>query len=312
MKEFKGKVAVITGAASGIGRALAERCAEEGMTVVLTGPNEDTLIAAEKDIKSKGATTLVVRTDVSKAEAVESLAKKTLDTFGAVHLLCNNAGVGGGLTIWESTLADWKWTLDVNLWGVIYGIHYFMPIMLKQNTESHIVNTASVAGLLAGTSFGPYTVSKDAVISLSEVLYRQLEEKDISNIGVSVLCPGVVKTRIMDSDRNRPTELKNDAAVQQSVDNDPAVVGHRKLIDAVGMPPEQVADSVFHAIRERKFYVLTSAAPLFKPAIRARMEDILKERNPTLLRLGDEDAAISGEASETQEYIESIVWGFAE
>jgi len=283
MKEFKGRVAVITGAASGIGRALAERAAREGMKVVLAGINENTLRAVEMDLKEKGATALVVRTDVSKPEDVESLARKTLDTFGAVHLLCNNAGVGGGLTLWESTLADWKWTLDVNLWGVIYGVHYFVPVMLKQNTESHIVNTASVSGLIAGTSFGPYTVSKEAVISLSEVLYRQLEQRGIGNIGVSVLCPGVVKTKILEGERNRPLDLKNDPAAQQAVESDPLVVGHRELIERAGLPPEQVADSVFSAIREKKFYVLTSAAPFFKPGIKARMEDILEERNPTTL-----------------------------
>ena len=156
MKEFKGKVAVITGAASGIGRGLAERCAQEGMKVVLAGINENTLRLAEKEIKSSGATTLVVPTDVSKAGDVEALAHKTLDTFGAVHLLFNNAGVAGGSTAWGSTLADWEWTLGVNLWGVIYGIHFFVPIMLKQNTECHIVNTSSAQGLIIGRDPSPY------------------------------------------------------------------------------------------------------------------------------------------------------------
>src|SRR4030042_4453683 len=148
MKEFKGKVAVITGAASGVGLGLAERCAQEGMKVVLAGINEDTLRKAEKDIKKTGATTLVVKTDVSKASDVETLAKKTIDSFGAVHLLFNNAGVSAGISVWGSTLADWEWTLGVNLWGVIYGVHFFVPIMLKQNTECHIVNISSGNGLL--------------------------------------------------------------------------------------------------------------------------------------------------------------------
>jgi NAD(P)-dependent dehydrogenase (short-subunit alcohol dehydrogenase family) len=282
VKEFKDKVAVVTGAASGIGRALAERCAEEGMKVVLAGINEGTLRLAEKDIKAKGVSTLVVRTDVSKADDVEALAKKTLDTFGAVHLLFNNAGVAAGSRVWECSLADWRWTLDVNLWGVIHGVHFFVPIMLKQNTECHIVNTASASGLLGTPNFGPYAVSKHSVVALSEVLYRQLEQVG-SSIGVSVVCPGVVKTNIMSSERNRPAELKNDPVQDQINASDPNIQAHTLRTEAAGMPPGQVADAVFSAIKEKKFYVLTSAAGYFKPGIRARMEDILQERNPTSL-----------------------------
>jgi NAD(P)-dependent dehydrogenase (short-subunit alcohol dehydrogenase family) len=281
MKEFKGKVAVITGAASGIGFGLAERCAKEGMKVILAGINEDTLKKAEKDIKKTGATTLVVKTDVSRASDVEALAKKTLDTFGAVHLLFNNAGVSAGFSVWESTLADWQWTLGVNLWGVIHGVHFFVPIMIKQGIECHIVNTAGGAGLVS-PPYSPYAVAKHGVVALSEILYRELEQGG-HNIGVSVLCPGFIKTRAMDAERNRPAELQNAPGEGSTGTTDPAVKAmlkiSRQLIDN-GMPPQQLADIVFSAIKEKKFYILPNAEML-KPMIQARMEDILQERNPT-------------------------------
>ena len=182
MKEFKDKVAVITGAASGIGYGLAEHAAGEGMKVVLADVEESALKKAEKAIKALGAATLAVKTDVSKAEDVKSLTDKTLDKFGAVHLLCKNAGVSSvGPSIWENTLLDWQWTLGVNLWGVIHGLHYFVPIMLKQSTESHIVNTASAAGLLTGPGSSPYYITKHGVVVLSEILYRELNREAIKS-----------------------------------------------------------------------------------------------------------------------------------
>jgi NAD(P)-dependent dehydrogenase (short-subunit alcohol dehydrogenase family) len=279
MKDFKGKVAVITGAASGIGFSLAEHCAQEGMKVVLAGINEDTLKKAEKDIKKTGATTLVVKTDVSKAADVKALAKKTIDAFGAVHLLFNNAGVASNGNVWGSTLADWEWVLGVNLWGVIYGIHYFVPIMLKQNTECHIVNTSSAAGLFVIPHPSPYTVSKHAVVVISEDLYQQLGQKN-SSIGVSVLCPGGVKTNILLYERNRPAELKNDPREEEAGKLDPAIVSQVQQGIINGMLPEQVTDIVFKAIRERKFYIIPNIE-FIKPIIQTRMEDILQERNPT-------------------------------
>lgn len=282
MKDFKDKVAVITGAASGIGYSLAERCAREGMKVVLADVEESALAKAEKDIKALGAKTLAVKTDVSKADDVKALAQKTLDTFGAVHLLCNNAGVSTSSTAWESTLADWEWVLGVNLWGVIYGVHFFVPIMLKQNAECHIVNTASAAGLLTSIYNSPYAVTKHGVVALSETLYRELEQGG-HKIGVSVLCPGFIKTNILESERNRPTELQN-APGEESMDmSDPKVqemIQSYKEIFEKGMTPPQVADIVFNAIKEKKFYILTNAEP-FKPLMQARMEDIVQERNPT-------------------------------
>jgi NAD(P)-dependent dehydrogenase (short-subunit alcohol dehydrogenase family) len=282
MKDFKGKVAVVTGAASGIGFGLTERCAQEGMKVVLAGINEDTLRKAEKDLKKTGANTLVVKADVSKAKDVETLAKKTLYAFGAVHLLFNNAGVGAGTTVWGSTLADWEWTMGVNLWGVIYGVHFFVPIMLKQDTECHIVNTASIAGLLSGAYLGPYFISKNGVVILSEALYLELAIIGNKNIGVSVLCPGGVKTKIMGCERNRPKGLRNDPAVEKINLADPHVQavanGLTQGVDN-GMPPPQVADIVFSAIKEKKFYILPNAE-FAKPIIKGRMDNILQERNP--------------------------------
>ena len=209
MKAFKDKVAVITGAASGIGRAIADRCAREGMRVVLADIEELALAQAEAEMKGAGADVLAVLTDVSQASAVEALARKTLDAYGAVHLLCNNAGVAAGSTVWESTVNDWEWVLGVNLWSVIHGLRAFLPIMLDQDAEGHIVNTASAAGLVAFHSSAPYHLSKHAVVALSEKLYYDLAQRG-ARVRVSVLCPGWVRTRIMDAMRNRPPELQED------------------------------------------------------------------------------------------------------
>ncbi len=280
MKEFQGKVAVVTGAASGIGRALAERCAQEGMRVVLAGINEQTLMQASQELKAEGASVLAVQTDVSKAGDVEALAQKAFDTYGAVHLLFNNAGVGAGTIIWESTLADWEWTIGVNLWGVIHGIRAFVPRMLEQDTEGHIVNTASIAGLTSGPGLGIYKVTKYGVVTLSETLYHELALRG-AKIKTSVLCPGFVKTRIMDGARNRPARLQNDPAEVKMGPESVALIQFMLQAVEAGMPPQQVADIVFQAIRDETFYILTH--PESKEEIRVRMEDMLQERNPTFI-----------------------------
>ena len=277
MKEFKGKVAVVTGAASGIGRAIAERLAAEGMTLVLADIEEQALAKAEGELKARGATALAVPTDVSKAGDVEALAKKTIDAFGAVHVVCNNAGVGPpGGPMWERTVADWQWVLGVNLWGVIHGIRTFIPIMRAQDTEGHIVNTASMAGLVSAPWMGIYNVTKHAVVTLSETLYQELALMGV-NVKVSVLCPAWVDTRLMDADRNRPAELQNPAQEAGGAQPDPIREVIRQLL-ATGLSPERVAEDVFKAIRDEKLYILTH--PEFKEAIRTRMENILEERNP--------------------------------
>jgi NAD(P)-dependent dehydrogenase (short-subunit alcohol dehydrogenase family) len=275
MKEFKDKVAVITGAASGLGRAMADRCAQEGMKVVLADVEVESLTKTEASMKASGATVLALRTDVSQASDVEALAQKTLEVFGAVHLLCNNAGVGTGAAIWKSTVADWEWVIGVNLWGVIHGVRVFVPIMLEQGTECHIVNTASLAGLISGPGLGAYKVTKHGVVTLSETLFHELAERG-ARVGVSVLCPGVVSTRIMESARNRPGHYPT------TEPPDPESAARWEALRervATGMPPGQVADAVFEAIRNDQFYVLTH--PKWQDAVRSRMEDILQGRSPT-------------------------------
>lgn len=277
MKEFRGKVAVVTGAASGIGRALAERCACEGMRVVLADVDEAALGEAEREFKETGADVIAVPTDVSKSEEVGALARSTLDAFGAAHLLFNNAGVGAGTTVWESTLADWQWVLGVNLWGVIYGVRTFVPLMLEQGDECHIVNTASMAGLVSGPALGVYKVAKHGVVSLSETLCCELALIK-SKIGVSVLCPGGVNTRIMDSERTRPAELRNDS---EGVSAHPAVAQAEAMLHRIvgaGMPPSEVAEMVFDAVREGRFYILTHED--WKTHVLKRMGDIVHGRNP--------------------------------
>jgi NAD(P)-dependent dehydrogenase (short-subunit alcohol dehydrogenase family) len=277
MKEFKDKVAVITGAANGIGFGIAERCAQLGMKVVLAGINADNLATAEEKLKPTNATILSVRTDVSKREDVEALARKTMDTFGAVHLLVNNAGVGAGSSIWESTWEDWEWVMGVNLWGVIHGVKVFTPIMLVQDDVSHIVNVASISGLLPAYPVAPYQVTKQAVIGLTENLYYSLGGQK-SKVKVSLICPGWVKTSILKSERNRPPELKNQT---NPVKNDPeAMQAYRKMQESLeaGMSIEELADRVFKAIEAEQLYVLTDQK--YMPRIRERMENILGQKIP--------------------------------
>ncbi len=286
MKDFHGKVAVVTGAASGIGRALAEKSAQEGMKVVLADFEVEALKKAEEELKAGGADVLAVHTDVSQAGDVENLAQQSFATYGAVHLLFNNAGVGAGTTVCESTLADWQWVLGVNLWGVIYGIHFFVPRMLAQNTEGHIINTASSAGLMAGPGLGIYKVTKHGVVSLSETLAHELRLKE-AKLKASVLCPWWVNTNIAESERNRPASLQN-PAVETPVDPETqaqiqAVQQMVRHAIQTGMAPSQVAELTFDAIRQGKFYILTD--PIIKQSVQLRMDDILQDRYPTNVML---------------------------
>jgi len=277
MKDLKGKVAVVTGAASGIGLETARLFTREGMKVVLSDVEEGSLFKVEKEMKADGAEVLSVVTDVSKSGDVEALARKTLDAYGAVHVLFNNAGVSGVLTsIWETTLKDWEWILGVNLYGVVHGIRTFVPIMLKQDTPCHIVNTASLAGITAGPALGAYKVSKHGVFSLSETLYHELTRQK-SKIKVSVLCPWWTRTGMMESDRNRPATLLN-----EEEKSDPGLERVEQILRHVietGKPPEEVADIVLQAIREERFYIFTHEGSL--DHVKLRMEDILNNRNPS-------------------------------
>ena len=275
MKDFAGKVAVITGAASGIGRGIAEWCVRAGMRTVLADVDEGSLNRTGADLKEMGGTLLCVKTDVSKRSDVESLARHAFDAFGHVHLLFNNAGVGAGGAPWEATWNDWEWVIGVNLWGVIHGIKVFTPLMLAQNTECHIINTSSAAGLCVGGFSAPYSVTKHAVVALSESLYLALQQRN-ALVKVSVLCPGLVRTNIGSAERNRPSELKD-----EPVPITPEMQAGRAAFDALvaaSMPPDRVAEKVFEAIRNDQFYILTH--PEWIEVIRLRTTKLVQLENP--------------------------------
>jgi NAD(P)-dependent dehydrogenase (short-subunit alcohol dehydrogenase family) len=276
MKEFKDKVALVTGAASGIGFALADRFASVGMKVVLADLEEQALALAERSLKAKGAPVLALKVDVSKADEVERLAEAAYAKFGAVHVLCNNAGVGlGGLT-WEHSVADWEWVLGVNLWGVVHGIRTFVPRMIAQGTEGHVVNTASVAGLITSPYMSVYGATKHAVVAMTESLKMDLDVTG-SKISASVVCPGFVATRISDSSRNRPPSPKTAQAAAETSQQAMIRELARQQVSA-GLKPSEVAEMVLEAIRDDRFYVLTH--PRFRKLIRLRMENILEGGTP--------------------------------
>jgi NAD(P)-dependent dehydrogenase (short-subunit alcohol dehydrogenase family) len=275
MKDFKGKVAVITGAASGIGRALAEKCVSEGVRVVLADVDDEVLSRTEAELKSVGGDVLAVRTDVSKRADIEELARKTLEHFGQVDLLFNNAGVGAGGAPWEASWNEWEWVMGVNLWGVIHGVKVFTPIMLQQNTQCHIVNTSSAAGITVGGLSSPYAVTKHAVVALSESMFLALKQRN-SQVKVSVLCPGLVRTDIANSDRHRPEELR-DEHPPVSPEMQAALEGFKALI-AASTPPHEVADCVFEAIRNEQFYILPQ--PEWIEAVQLRTDSLLRMENP--------------------------------
>jgi NAD(P)-dependent dehydrogenase (short-subunit alcohol dehydrogenase family) len=274
MKEFKGKVAVITGASSGIGRALAERCAQEGMKVVIAAIDKKALAKAEKDLKAAGASVLAVTTDTSKADDVEALAKKTLDKFGAVHLLCNTGSIYIPTTIRESKLDDWKRAVDVNLWGAIYSLRAFLPIMLEQNTECHIVHTTPVLGGFCALPYnGPYNVSEYCIVTLFETVSIELDANK-SKVRVSLLSPDYADAEIMDPERQRPTKEMGEE-VSSHFEKVQEVI--RATVRAE-TPPQRLAEIAFDAIKEGKFYIFPHPGSKF--IIHDRMERALQERNP--------------------------------
>jgi NAD(P)-dependent dehydrogenase (short-subunit alcohol dehydrogenase family) len=252
MRQFKDRVAVVTGAASGIGRAMAGRFAAEGMRVVLADIEQDALNRAVDELRRDGATAIGVRTDVAQAASVETLADVTVGEFGAVHLLCNNAGVGIGTDFAKIPLKVWDWVLGVDLWGVIHGCRTFLPLLLEQD-EAHIVNTSSMAAL-NGHPLGlaPYTVAKAGVLGLSQNLFFELAATTGGRVGVSVLIPGLTRTRIFESARNRPA----DVAVPSP--SSFAKTSQASVASALGdaLDPDKVADVVFDGIREQRFYLL--------------------------------------------------------
>ncbi|MBO0804857.1 MAG: SDR family NAD(P)-dependent oxidoreductase [Nocardiopsaceae bacterium] len=249
-----GRVAVVTGAASGIGLGLARRFAAEGMRVVLADVEEPALEAAASRLAETGARVLAHPADVSSAAQVDALRDATLSAFGAVHVVCSNAGVGGPHgPLWECTPGEWDWVLGVNLGGVINGVRAFMPVLLEQDA-GHLVNTASIFGVFAG-ALGPYGVSKHAVVALTETLHFNLESADVSHVGVSVLCPGAVRTNFGTSARNRPAWAGPPLAPSPE---EQAAAERFDRLSAQGASPDEVADIVVSGIRRRRFYILTS------------------------------------------------------
>ncbi len=280
MEQFAGGTAVVTGGASGMGLAFAHRFAEAGMNIVLGDIEAEPLAMAEASIAAKGVKVMPVRTDVAKADDVEALAAKSYERFGKVNILCNNAGIGGSPgNTWELSKKDWEWVIDVDLWSVINGIRSFVPRMIANGEAAHIVNTASVAGLVSGAVGGPYTVAKFGVVALSEQLYFELGRAG-HNIGVSVLCPGFVNTNIFDSGRNRQAEYGEPAVAPP-----PESAQRRAMIDAIRnqiLQPGEIAELVFEAIQTRKLYIVPTGSEALEGAIRTRLENVMERRNPEL------------------------------
>lgn len=283
--ELTGKTAVVTGGASGIGFAMAERFATAGMKLVLADVEEPALDAAVERLGSSGAEVIGVPTDVGKIESVEALGQAANESFGAVHVLCNNAGVGGnndgssGQTI---DLPDWKWVLDVNFWGVVHGHKVFLPAMLARG-DGYIVNTASMAGQFPG--HGPYSASKWAVVGITEGLFHQLRG---SGVGVSCLCPGWVRTQILDSARNRPEWAAPNPLTDDEADADAETEARREFIrDQLesGMEPEKVAELVHDAIVDGSFWIFTDMTMV--SALADRFSSVLENRNPSVWDLGE-------------------------
>jgi len=279
MDELDGKVAVVTGAASGIGRAMSERLAREGMRLSLADVESRALEEAASALRAHGTEVTTSLTDVSQADAVQSLAERTLEAYGAVHVVCNNAGVFAGGLSWEAPLSDYEWILGVNTWGLIHGIRSFVPILLRQGQPAHVVNTASMAAVTAGPLSGAYFMSKHAVLALSETLYFELQQRDVP-IGVSVVCPELVDTRIGDAQRNRPEHLSRKDQAPASPERD-LVEDAIRQATATGIDPSEIAERAVAAIREDRFYVLAPEGNPWRDACHRRLDDIRLARNPS-------------------------------
>ncbi|MEM9255418.1 MAG: SDR family NAD(P)-dependent oxidoreductase [Pseudomonadota bacterium] len=276
MQDLQGKTAVITGGAHGIGRAMGELFLAQGMKVVLADIEASVLDATVGELSALGDCIGVV-TDVSRPESVAALAQAALDAYGAIHVACNNAGVFAGGLLWEESLADYQWQMDVNVWGVVHGIRTFVPIMKEQPEGGHIVNTASMAAVTAMPYSGIYHMTKHAVLALSESLYHELSFH-APEVHVSVLCPEAIKTGIAQSERNRPGGYTRDGDIVQT--------GERELVMqalsdsvAAGIGPEVMAQRVLDAIFEQRFYILSEEA--WRDAAHVRLDDIRAARNPT-------------------------------
>ena len=281
MEDFEGRVAVITGGASGIGLAMAERFAAEGMRLAVADIEEDALDAAAKRLADGGAEVLAVPCDVSKAEDVDAFAERVRERLGSYHVVCNNAGVGGhGFPTWATPTSEWQWLLGVNVWGVIHGINAFVPALVEQD-EGHVVNTASVAGLTSLPFMAPYSASKHAVVAISEALCHDLTMLG-SKVKVTVLCPGFIKTRIADANRNWLEHLGPEPTSDHPAGEviEPLVRG---LVEA-GQPPDELAGQVVDAIRTGRFLVITDPE-LSQKAVEGRAS-LLEGSDPEMPPLG--------------------------
>ncbi|MCY3947885.1 MAG: SDR family NAD(P)-dependent oxidoreductase [Acidimicrobiaceae bacterium] len=285
METMTGRVAVVTGAASGIGKALALGFAGEGANVVLADIEEEPLRAAEAEVADHGVEALGVITDVTDADSVGALAQATIDRFGAVHMVCNNAGVGGGGLIRNQQLVDWKWVVDVCLWGVIHGVHHFLPHLIEAE-ESHIMSTASVAGLMSVPGLGPYNAAKYGVVAIMETLHLEMQRDRNADVGVSVLCPGVVRTNIATAQRNRPEELRRQRRPRPEGEAPSETADARRRNANIaaalerGMDPAEVAAKVIEAMYERRFWVLSH--PELLADVNHRNQQLADLENPTI------------------------------
>lgn len=281
MKELEGKVAVVTGAAAGIGLAMAERFAREGMQVILADRDVGGVREAARKLVAGGKKAHAIAVDVTVPGEVEEFADEVFRDFRKVHLLCNNAGVLGRVQAsWEQPLENWRWVFDVNVLGVAYGLHYFLPRMIKageEGEEGYVLNTASVAGLLSGPFFAPYNASKHAVVAMSECLHHELRATG-SRLEVGVLCPGWVHTALANFEQKAPDTVKQanrrSAASSQAQERDAAV--RRMVAESIG--PEKIAEIVVEAVKQGRFYIFPH--PERKADIRNRMDTILEERIP--------------------------------
>ena len=281
ISDFKNKTAVLTGAGSGFGLECARIGAKLGMNLVLADVQQDALDKTVAEMQAAGAQVLAMRVDVSKADQMQAFADAAFQRFGAPHFVFNNAGVGAGGLVWENSLKDWEWVMGVNVMGVVHGVHFFTPMMLAAAKadpayQGHIVNTASMAGLLNAPNMGIYNVSKHAVVALSETLYQDLALVT-DQVSASVLCPFFVPTGISQSHRNRPDELKAQDKPTQS-----QLIGQAMSDKAVGsgkVTAAQVAQMVFDAIAANQFYVYSH--PKAIGSVQTRMEDVMLARNPT-------------------------------
>ncbi len=277
MRDLRGKVAVVTGGASGIGRALVERFASEDMKLVIADIESEPLEALGEQLRGRDTEVLTVPTDVSLADSVADLADRAFERFGAAHVVCNNAGVGSGGLTWQLPLSAWEWVLGVNMWGVIHGIRSFVPRMIAQG-EGHVVNTASVAGLLSAPGMSAYCASKHAVVAISESLHHELSLTG-SNVKVSVLCPGFISTRIVDAERNWLDRLGPPPEMPDLPGGEAMRAMMRQQI-LQGTPPGKVADAVLDAIFAEQFWVLTH--PEFGDLATTRMRNASEGRDPHL------------------------------